>query len=42
MSDEFKAKKRRTLHIELMGQGKSPVEAHGGLTGDAQLFVSLK
>lgn len=41
-SDEFKAKKRRTLHIELKGHTKDPAVAQGGLTGNAQLFVSLK
>ena len=41
-SDEFKAKKRRTLHIELKGHTKRPAVAQGGLTGDAQLVVSLK
>lgn len=42
VSDEFKAKKRRTLHIELAGQVKSPPVVQGALNGDAQLFLSLK
>lgn len=42
VSDEFKAKKRRTLHIELMGEAKSPAVVQGALNGDAQLFLSLK
>lgn len=42
VSDEFKAKKRHTLHIELMGQAKNPAVVQGALNGDAQLFLSLK
>ena len=42
VSDQFKAKKRRTLHIELMGQTKEPAVVQGALNGDAQIFLSLK
>lgn len=42
VSDEFKAKKRHTLHIELKGQVKAPAVVQGALNGDAQLFLSLK
>jgi serine/threonine protein kinase len=42
VSDEFKAKKRHTLHIELAGQVKAPAVVQGALNGDAQLFLSLK
>jgi predicted Ser/Thr protein kinase len=42
VSDEFKARKRHTLHIELMGHARSPAIVKGMLNGDAQLFVSLK
>lgn len=42
VSDEFKAKKRRTLHIELTGDVKSPAVVQGALNGSGQLFLSLK
>lgn len=42
VSDEFKAKKRRTLRIELSGEVKAPAVVQGALNGDAQLFLSLK
>jgi predicted Ser/Thr protein kinase len=42
VSDQFKAKKRRTLHIELMGETKAPAVVQGALNGDGQLFLSLK
>jgi serine/threonine protein kinase len=42
VSDEFKAKKRRTLHIELRGPVNSPAVAQGALNGDGQLILSLK
>jgi serine/threonine protein kinase len=42
VSDEFKAKKRKTLHIELIGNTKAPAVVEGALNGNAQLFLSLK
>ncbi|HEV2135855.1 MAG TPA: serine/threonine-protein kinase [Terracidiphilus sp.] len=42
VSNEFKAKKRRTLHIELMGKTNAPAVVEGALNGKAQLFLSLK
>ncbi|HEX8712682.1 MAG TPA: serine/threonine-protein kinase [Terracidiphilus sp.] len=42
VSDEFKAKKRRTLRVELAGQTKTPAVVQGALNGDGQLFLSLK
>lgn len=42
VSDEFKAKKRKTLRIELMGKTNFPPVVEGALNGKAQLFLSLK
>ena len=42
VSEDFKAKKRKTLKIELLGQSSAPSKSAEPLTGDAKIFLSLK
>ena len=42
VSDEFKAKKRKTLRIELRGQATPSAASSEPLSGGAQIFLSLK
>ncbi|MGH9600013.1 MAG: serine/threonine protein kinase, partial [Terracidiphilus sp.] len=41
VSDEFRPKKRKTLKIEILAQGKAAAAVHGALSRDTQVFLSL-
>ncbi|MGH9604242.1 MAG: serine/threonine-protein kinase [Terracidiphilus sp.] len=41
VSDEFKARKRKTLKIEFLAHGKAAAVVHGAISRDAQVFLSL-
>ncbi len=42
VSEDFKAKKRKTLKIELLGQSSAPAKSAEPLSGDAKIFLSLR
>jgi serine/threonine protein kinase len=42
VSDEFKAKKRKTLRVELRGQESTPASSAEPISSGAQIFLSLK
>jgi hypothetical protein len=41
VSDDFKAKKRKTLKIEILENGKAPPKTATTLDKDAQIFLSF-
>ena len=42
VSEDFKAKKRKTLKIELLGQTSVPASSAEPLSGSAKVYLSLK
>ena len=41
VSDDFKAKKKKTLKIEVLQNGKSPSKVSAPLSKDMQIFLSF-